>query len=163
MVVADSEMENVEQSAGFMPLDVFMAWIEDAASKVSPAAIAAANEAARQYVVDTSNSFRKGLTSQQYEAIENFYKKCGQKDSLSLNFAKIHLAEEVRHNPGRFCRFLKNEKLNVRIVTTNAFAKLYGKEFDYDPWDLSPENADRLAAFLEKKKISSLLEDLINF
>lgn len=163
MVVGDSKMKHVRQSSGFMALDIFMPWIEEAAATLSPAAITKANEAARQFVVDTSQSFRKGLTDRQYEAIEQFYEKCARKDPLSLAFAKNHLAEEVRHNPGRFCRFLKSEKLNVRIVTTNAFAKLYGKEFDYDPWDLSRENADRLDAFLEKKKISSLLEDLIDF
>ena len=163
MVVGDPDLNHTEKSGGFMPLDVFTAWIEDAMEKVSPEAIAAAEEKARQFVIETRRSFRFGLTEQQYRAIRDFYKKCADRDPACLEFAKHQLAEEVEHNPGRFCRFLKSDKLHVRILTCNAFAKLYGSEFDYDPWDRSEENLARLDAFLEKKNVSSLLEDLIDF
>jgi hypothetical protein len=48
-------------------------------------------------------------------------------------------------------------------LTSNAFAKLYGSKFDYDPWDLSAANQTRLENFLKARKISSVMEDLLNF
>ena len=163
MLMADPTLEHVEKTSGFIPLDVFVAWAEYAAGKVSPKAIAAEQEAAKQFVIDTRNSFREGLTEHQYEAINEFYNLCAKKDTRALDFAKNHLVDEVKNHPGRFSRFLRNEKLHVRILTTNAFAKIYGSEFNFDPWDMTVENTQQLDAFLKQKNISSLLEDLINF
>ncbi|MDF1751926.1 MAG: thioredoxin family protein [Verrucomicrobiales bacterium] len=163
MVIGDPTLKKVEKTSGFMPIDVFMAWLEMSGPKISPETIAAEKEAALQFLKDMSQSFRQGLTEDQYAAINEFYENFSKRDPQAVQFAKEQLSEEVKHNPGRFSRFLRDEKLHVRLLTANAFAKLYGKAFDYDPWDLSEENFTRLDAFLSKNNISSLLEDLIDF
>lgn len=163
VLIGDPELQKIEPTSGFMSADEFLTWLETALPKVSSEAIEADKKAALQFAVDISRSFREGLTEDQYAAINRFYKNFANKEPDAVKFAESHLTEEIKHNPGRFARFLKNEKLHVRILTSNAFAKLYGNQFDYDPWDLSKENYARLAGFLDKNNISSLLEDLIDF
>lgn len=162
MIIGDPQLQKTEQTSGFMPEDVFLAWAEMSIPIVSSEAIEAEKEEARDYAEELSLRFRQGLTEDQYAAINEFYESFANKEPEAVEFAKNHLTDEIKHNPGRFSRFLKNEKLQVRILTANAFAKLYGN-FEYDPWDLNKENYAQLESFLEENNISSLLEDLINF
>ena len=163
MLITDPQVKKVEQTAGFMPIDVFLAWAEMSAINVSTDAIAAEEKAAEQLAEQLSKRFRKGLTDDQYAAINEFYEDFARDDPSAVAFAESHLADEIKHNPGRFARFLKNEKLHIRILTTNMFAEIYGADFNYDPWDMSPDNYKNLDVFLKEKGISSLLEDLMRF
>lgn len=162
-IISDPALENAAKTSGYMEVEPFMSWSKEAEFKVSPAAIAAAKEEAELYTQETSTSFREGLSTDQYKAIRDFFQKCADRDPKAVSFAKEHLVAEVKYQPNRFCRFLKDEKLHVRILTTNAFAQIYGSKFAYDPWDQTKESEAQLEGFLKEQNISSLLEDLIDF
>lgn len=162
-VLGDVELANSSQTSGFMPVEDFLTWVKKAEGEISPEVMAAQKAAIEEYVIETRRNFRTGLIADQYQSIRDFFKDCGEKEPHAIHFAKNHLIEEIKYQPDRFSRFLKHEKLHVRILMTNAFAKIYGSEFTFDPWDKSPENDQVLTAFLESKDITSLLEDLIDF
>ncbi|MDF1812099.1 MAG: thioredoxin family protein [Verrucomicrobiales bacterium] len=162
MVMGDPELKKVEKTSGFMPVDVFMAWAEMSAITVSTDAIAAEEKAAREFADELSARFRSGLFDDQYAAINEFFEDFNDEVPRAVEFAETRLPDEIKHNPGRFARFLKDEKLHVRILTTNTFAKIYGNEFSYDPWDLSQQNSTKLDAFLKQHDISPLLEELMD-